>query len=251
MLCDGECVVECRSRLEGAHARSDRIRFMSNPANGAQASAMIFIHDRSPDGFANLEHLLRLGAAHFDTLLVDRERLPSVRGSVACGILGIDLELYEIAPIAVAVRESPSNVRIAACHHERCSRKRDADNTMAVPAQHRTEPDIRYGMREVHIARQKTAAAGRACPGEDPVVAPDIAAPKLPALSAPTAHVPNSCGRRGARGIRRRDGWRRDGISDDGRIPIRPEGREKLRELRWEDVVDQALSRFVTVPGVV
>ena len=104
---------------------------MGQPVQRPQSTARIGVDDGSPQGAANGDGS-RSRATHVDDFRVLREFPETVRGAVALRIRRVDLQLYEVDPVAVSIGEPPGNVSVAAGNHGRRTGKTDTAHVDAV-----------------------------------------------------------------------------------------------------------------------
>ncbi len=216
-------------------------------------------------------------ARDFEHLVVAIELPPTIRCPVTGGILRIDVEQDEVAPIGVGVGESPGHVRVAANHERGRAGQRDADQTHRSrrlrPLERGAIPRVRHTYREVHVVGDERRAVRRQPSGDDPVVAPNravVLVRRTRAYSrAPRAESPKLRAQsRGNRRFRRRrlqsnpvslfhaprakvvdiragDRWRAEGGAHDRRIPFGPIGREEIDHRLGHDIGHRRECGFV------
>ena len=135
--------------------RLRRARMVRSPRERERPAGLVVIDDRPPARALHDEER-RLGAAHADRLVAIHERLGACRDEVARGILRIGLDDDEVGPVAVAVREAPRDVTVAAGDQHGQAGQRHADQ-VALRAPRRTRRS------DARDTRRAAAAGSDAC----------------------------------------------------------------------------------------
>ena len=162
---DVECLGDGRSRLHFQQVQVDAFGLVRNPADDDFPVRIVHIIDyRSPDRFPN-RILNRLAVFDIDRLDVCDELLVTLRGLV--GTLGRARPQDDrIGPVAVAVRKTPRDLRVATANNEwRTWQRHTGDITpfRTQDSQACLIPDIRHPVSQVHIVRDECAPIRRQC----------------------------------------------------------------------------------------
>ena len=150
---------------------------VSDPADRPRPVLMIVIHDRAPNRRDDLQ-LLVGRVLDLDGLHVMVEFAWAVGRQIRIAIIRIRLDNHNVAPISLAVGESPSDVAIAADDDRRSAGQRASSHVTQVfvsignrPGESGAIPDVGHANAQVHIVGQQGPAVCRIRTRYGPVIA--------------------------------------------------------------------------------
>ena len=252
-------LVEVAGRLHAQERRVQPAVAQRHPGERAAATGIVGVHHGAPD--RRLGHLrLRRLALHLDRLGRALEHPRALGRQVGVGVPGVRLQQDEVGPVALAVRETPGDVAVAARHHQgRAGQRHAGDAPLTVrPGEHQREPvpGVRHGDAEVHVVGDERAPVNAVRPRHGPAVAPAGVVVVVPHGTDPYRHAEQGecvrCRERARRGggrglrasqvedLRPRQRRQRDLVALDRGVPFRAHRGEEGRELGRERLTHQA-----------
>ena len=160
--------------LDAAQRQVHAVLVLGHPAQRPLPPAVVLVDHGAPDRLLHLERLL--GPALGADPLGDALELPrALRGQVGVGIVRRGIELDQVRPVALAVREAPGHVPVASHDDHRGPRKGDPRDGLllaaVLPDERGAVPDVGHRDLQMHVVGQQRGAALRVRARDRPVVA--------------------------------------------------------------------------------